>query len=224
MTIMIAIPCMGTVPVQFAESLLNLQKPEGTKVCFKSGSLIYDARNLLSLTAIENNFDYIMWMDSDMTFPTNTITRLLQDMNDPMYKRAMVSGPAMVSGLYVKRTFPVKPVIYNSVEPPVPDENGIPRIHIDEYTNYPHDNIFPVEGCGFGCVLTPVSLIKQVWDKFGPAFTPLPWAGEDISFCYRVNQLLKNSGQHIYCDSTIKCGHIGQFLFTEDMLKRGDVN
>ena len=53
MSIMIAIPCMGTTPVQFTESLLNLEKPEGTKVCFKSSSLIYDARNLLSLTAIE---------------------------------------------------------------------------------------------------------------------------------------------------------------------------
>ena len=216
MSIMIAVPCMGSTPIQFTESLLNLEKPEGTKVCTKSSSLIYDARNLLSLTAIENKFDYIMWMDSDMTFPPDTITRLLEDMNDPLYK------PSMVTGLYVKRTFPVKPVIYEKVSPPEPDENGVLKINMNEYMNYPKDSRFPVEGCGFGCVLTPVSLIKQVWDKFGPAFSPLPWAGEDVSFCYRVNQMLKDTDAHIYCDSRVKCGHIGQFLFTEDLLKRGE--
>ena len=57
MKILIAIPCMDTVPVPFAESLLNLDKPEGTKVCFKSGSLVYDARNLLSITAIKEGFE-----------------------------------------------------------------------------------------------------------------------------------------------------------------------
>jgi len=217
MSVMIAIPCMGTVPIQFVESLLNLQKPEGTKVCFKSSSLIYDARNLLSLTAIEQGFDYIMWMDSDMTFLPDTIPRLLEDMNHPHID--------MVSGLYVKRTFPVKPVIYQSVRPPVPDENGIPQIHIEEYMNYPRNQMFTIEGCGFGCVMTSVKLIKAIWDRFGPAFSPYPWAGEDVSFCYRVNQLLEHDdlySGHIWCDSRVKCGHIGQFLFTEDMLKRGD--
>ena len=219
MSIMIAIPCMDTVPVKFTESLLDIEKPEGTKVCLKPGSLVYDSRNLLSLTAIENKFDYIMWMDSDMIFPPDTITKLLGDI--------LELNIHMVSGLYVKRTYPVKPVIYKSVQPPVKDEHGIPQIHIDEYMDYPRNNVFPVEGCGFGCVMTSVHLMKAVWDMFGAAFTPLTWAGEDISFCYRVNELMKKDRRfvgHIWCDSHIKCGHIGQFNFTEDMLKRGDTN
>lgn len=217
MSIMIAIPCMDAVPVKFTESLLNIEKPEGTKVCFKASSLVYDARNLLSLTAIENKFDYIMWMDSDMTFQPDTITRLMEDMRHPHIY--------MVSGLYVKRTFPVKPVIYEHVQPPVPNEQGIPQIQVNEYMDYPKNQMFTIEGCGFGCVMMSVDLIKRVWDKFGPPFTPFPWAGEDISFCYRVNELLKDDNLysgHIWCDSRIKCGHIGQFNFTEDMLKRGD--
>lgn len=217
MSIMIAVPCMGTAPIQFTESLLNLEKPEGTKVCTKSSSLIYDARNLLSLTAIEQKFDYVMWFDSDMTFHPLTLMHLLEDMNHPHID--------MVTGLYVKRTFPTKPVIYQRVRPPEPGPNGIPQLNINEYMDYPRDRMFCVEGCGFGCVLTSVQLLKDVWDKFGPAFSPLPWAGEDVSFCYRVNQLKKDDNLypgHILCDSRVKCGHIGSFLFTEDLLKRGE--
>lgn len=217
MSIMIAIPCMGTMPVQFTESLLNLEKPEGTKVCFKSSSLIYDARNLLSLTAIEQKFDYVMWFDSDMTFHPLTLMHLLEDMNHPNIE--------MVTGLYVKRTFPTKPVIYKQVRPPEPNLQGIPQININEYMDYPRDQMFCIEGCGFGCVLTSVKLLKDVWDKFGPPFSPLPWAGEDVSFCYRVNQLKQEENiysGYIWCDSRVKCGHIGSFLFTEDLLKRGE--
>ena len=217
MSILVAVPCMDMNHVKFTESLLNMDKPEGTKVCLKPSSLIYDARNLLSLTAIENKFDYIMWMDSDMIFPVDTIPRLLEDLNHPHVH--------MVSGLYVKRTFPVKPVIYKHVQPPTPNEHGIPQIHIDEYVDYPRDQMFTVEGCGFGCVMMETRLIKQVWTRFGPPFAPFPWAGEDISFCYRVNQLLEKDdlySGHIWCDSRIKCGHIGNVTFTEEMLKRGD--
>lgn len=218
MKILIAIPCMDTVPVAFAESLLNLDKPEGTKVCFKSGSLIYDARNLLSLTAIDNQFDYVLWLDSDMTFPHDTLTRLLEDVNR--------SHAEMVSGLYVKRTMPTKPVIYYRIEPPKQNEQGIPEIQICEWMNYPKDETFAIAGCGFGCVLTSVKLLKDVWDRYGPAFAPYPWAGEDISFCYRVEQMYRERGEHqyIFCDSRIKCGHIGSFLYTEDILKRGEAH
>ena len=226
MKILIAIPCMDTVPVPFAESLLNLNKPEGTKVCFKAGSLIYDARNLLSLTAIDNQFDYVLWLDSDMTFPHDTLTRLLKGIS--------ITGAEMMSGLYVKRTMPTAPVIYKSIQPPEPDENGILRIHINEYRDYQKnkDNVFPVAGCGFGCVLTSVKLLKEVWDEYGPAFAPYPWAGEDISFCYRVNQLYAKQDNPlelktltpIMCDRDISCGHVGSFLYTEDILKRGEAH
>lgn len=218
MKILIAIPCMDTVPVPFAESLLNLDKPEGTKVCFKAGSLIYDARNLLSLTAIEHGFDYVLWLDSDMVFPRDTLTRLLDDVSR--------SHMDMVSGLYVKRTMPTKPVIYYQIEPPKPNAQGIPEIQICEWMNYPKDEVFAIAGCGFGCVLTSVKLLKDVWDRYGPAFAPYPWAGEDISFCYRVEQMYREKKEHqyIFCDSRIKCGHVGSFLYTEDILKRGEAH
>ena len=213
---LIAVPCMDFIPYQFAESLLNLQKPEGTKVCFKSGSLIYDARNLISLTAIENNYDYVLWLDSDVTVPYNALTTLLNHASPDR---------EMISALYVKRRLPSKPVIYNVLDEPSLNDQNILTANVSEWMDYPRDTLTPVRGCGFGCVLTSVPLLKRVWDKFGPAFAPFPWAGEDLSFCHRVNLLYASDPEphkSIWADTSIKCGHIGNFIYTEQLLNRGD--
>ena len=206
MKTLIAIPCMDMLPVGFVQSLLYMHKGDNPTVYFKPNSLVYDSRNLLSLYAIENGFDNVLWLDSDMLFPPNTLTKLEAYNMD------------MVTGLYVKRHEPVEPVLYEKIEEPERGRDGKLIANIASYTNYPRDAFFPVAGCGFGCVLTSTKLLKHVWDEYGPAFTPYPWASEDISFCNRVNQL----GYQIYCDSSVSCGHIGQFIYTENLLKRGD--
>ena len=211
MKMMIAVPCMDQVPVAFVESIIHMEKPESTAVCFKPNSLIYDARNLLSLTAIEHGFDYVMWMDSDMTFPRDTIPRLLNTLRE--------NGGHMVSGLYVRRTMPTSPVIFDRIAPPEKDADGNIVKIVHDYTDYPRNAVFPIDGCGFGCVLVSVDLLKRVWDSFGPAFAPFAWGGEDISFCWRVKQL----GEQILCDSRVKCGHVGSFVYTESLLG-GDAN
>ena len=213
MKILVAIPCMEQVHVQFVNSLIRLDKPDNSEinVRFLPGSLIYDSRNLLSQEAIRDGYDYILWLDSDMTFPPDIISRMLNDMN--------TTGTRMVTGLYVKRTYPTSPVLYDYIAPPEKTPNGfVKKIH--DFVNYPQNSVFRVDGCGFGCVMTSVSLLKDVWDTYGLAFNPFPWASEDVSFCYRVRQM----GEEILCDSSISCGHIGSFLFTEQMMNRGDTH
>ena len=212
MKTLIAVPCMDTVPTPFAQSLLFLQKGEDTYPVFQQNSLIYDSRNLLSLYAIENQYDFVLWIDSDMVFPTDALMRLRQTLED--------NHADMVTGLYFKRRTPSVPVVYDELEEPT-IENGTPVRHIHEFTAYPRDDVTRVRGCGFGFCLTTTKLLKHVWDDFGPAFTPYPWAGEDISFCHRVNKL----GYPILLDSRVKCGHIGSFVFSEDTYippKEGD--
>ena len=55
-------------------------------------------------------------------------------------------------------------------------------------------------------------LIKRVGDMFGLPFSPILGFGEDMSFCYRVSML----GMKMWCDSSIKLGHIGFTEITED--------
>ena len=211
MKTLIAIPCMSTVPYEFSKSMDYLVKGDSVSILYKPDSLIYDSRNLISLTAIENDFDRVMWFDSDIVFQPDTLQVLHKDMDE--------CACEMVSGLYFKRSLPTSPVIYERLEEPARMPDGHLAKQIVPYMNYPQNDVFKVRGCGFGCVLTSTKLLKAVWDKFGPAFAPFMWAGEDLSFCHRVNQL----GYDIYCDSSVSCGHVGTFIYTEDLFKRGDV-
>lgn len=199
---------MDTMPVQFTESLLDLFKPEGTKVCFKSNSLVYDSRNLLSLTAIENDFDRVLWLDSDMQFNPGLLTQLHEDMDQ--------TGADLVTGVYFRRRFPVKPVICRTLDEPLVTDGKI-TARVDDYYDYPDNALFQVAGCGFGACLTTVSILRDVWNRFGPAFSPLPWAGEDLSFCHRMNTIAPGK---MYADSRIKLGHVGTAIFTEEIYRK----
>jgi len=207
---LIAIPCVGTIPYEFSMALDYLIKGENVSILYKPNSLVYDSRNLISLTAIENKFDRVMWFDSDMVFNPDTLQTLHKDMDN--------LGCDVVTGLYVKRSLPTEPVLYDIIEEPVRNDKGVLERNIYPYMDYPKNAVFPVAGCGFGCVLTTTKILHDVWQKFGPAFTPYTWASEDISFCYRVNQI----GGRIWCDSNVSCGHIGTYVYTEKDLKRGD--
>ena len=209
MKFLIAIPCMDSVATGFAESLLNLEKPGDTKVCFKTGSLIYDSRNLLSLTAMEGEFDRVLWLDSDMSVPPDALARLAIDMS--------YTDADMVTGLYFRRKFPVTPVIFRDVDSPK-EINGTMTAQVDCYKDYPKESLFQVGACGFGCVLMKVDLLKKLWKDYGPPFSPVMWAGEDITFCWHVKQ----AGGKIMCDSKVKCGHIGSITYGEWMAQKGD--
>ena len=205
MKTLIAIPCMETVHTDFAKSLVDLTRnaPEETYVCFKKSSLIYDSRNLLSLTAMEGEYDRVLWLDSDMTFDPNTLISLHKDMDE--------TGADIITGLYVKRNPSSLPVLYKTIRPPEKNERDITKCVID-YLDYPTDALFPIAGAGFGCVLMRVPLLRKLWNDYGPPFSPVVWAGEDISFFYRANM----AGAKILCDSRIRLGHVGNITFTPD--------
>ena len=63
--------------------------------------------------------------------------------------------------------------------------------------------------------MTTVELLKRMVEIYGAPFTPLMGRGEDVAFCWRV----RKAGHKIYCDSGIKCGHIGQFVFDEQIYR-----
>lgn len=198
--IMIALPCMQYVPTKFLRSLECMRRLPETYTSVSENSLIHDARNDFASIAIQNDFDRVLWIDSDMVFDADLLLRLSADMDD---------GADMVSALFFKRVPPTAPVIYSELRE-ITDEHG-DYIEIIPYLNYPYSSKFCVEACGFGAVMTSVSLLKRVWDKFGPPFSYYKNLGEDLSFCWRVKQL----GIPIWCDSSIRVGHVGQLVFNE---------
>lgn len=208
MKTLIAIPCMDMVHTVFMKSVLGLERPGYTQFGLSCSSLVYDARNTLAKQAVIENYDRVLWLDSDMDFSPDLLKRLSADMDE---------GRELVSGLYFKRKTPIKPVIYK--------EMGYYHSDIDDsvtptaicYEDYPRDSIFQIAGAGFGGALVSVDLIRRVAEKFGQPFSPLMGFGEDLSFCARVTQL----GVPMYCDSRVKMGHIGLGTITEDVYLKG---
>lgn len=206
MRTMIAVPCMDTIQTQFASCLMELHKPPETTVRFRANSLVYDSRNMMGLEAMDGKYDRVLWLDSDMVFPPDTLERLNEDMDEHGYD--------MVTGLYFRRHMPTLPVVYSRIDKPEEVDGKVVKT-VTEYTDYPAGTIFPVDGCGFGCVLVTTDLLRHVWDRFGPAFWPYAWGGEDISFCYRAKLI----GASMVCDSRIPVGHIGQVTYTEELYR-----
>jgi spore maturation protein CgeB len=197
MKTLIAVPCLEMVHADFMESMMQLDRPEETAYAQIKNTLVHFARNTIAQNAVRMGFDRVMWFDSDITFPHDIISRLAEDMD----------GRDYVSGLYVMRNGTHDPVIYSDVQYNVTDQNvttgGI------KMKDYPKDSVFEIAGSGFGCVMTSYRLLKAMVDRYGAPFTPLIGMGEDLSFCFRAKQ----AGFRMYCDSRIRCGHIGTIQY-----------
>ena len=72
MKILIAIPCMDTIEADFTECLTELllhHQQDEIEVKYLKASLVYDARNQLTKYILDKKcYDYVLWLDSDMTF------------------------------------------------------------------------------------------------------------------------------------------------------------
>ena len=127
-----------------------------------------------------------------MIFPPDVLKKLLEDRE---------KGD-IITGVYYRRVAPFKPVLFSKLNI---DENGC---EWEGYDSYPEDKIFEVEGCGFGCVLTPASVFLDVMAKYGDMFAPIGGVGEDLSFCWRA----RSCGYKIIADPSVQLGHVGHYV------------
>ena len=203
MKTLIAVPSHDYVHAEFTKSLMNLEMPPDTGFTMITNTLIYTARTLIMDNAVEMDFDNVLWIDSDMTFKPDALMKLAGDMEQ---------GLDMVCGIYFTRKFPMFPGIQSELHWRI-KEDGWVDTGAKCYMDYPKDSLFEVQGCGFGFVMTSVDLLKRMKEKYGSPFYPLMGMGEDTAFCWRVRE----AGGKIWCDSRVKCGHIGQMEFDEDL-------
>ena len=201
MKTLIAVPCMDQVAAPFAQNLAAMQKQGEVYISFLIGSLIYESRNNFAKQALEAKADFVMWLDSDMTFAPDTMTRLQQHMEE---------GRDIVTGIYFRRRPPFTPTLFKKLERGE-DNHAV----FEHYDDYPPDSLFEVAGCGFGCIMTRTSVLEDMLLNYQDWFLPICSVGEDLSFCLRAREL----GYKIYCDSSIKCGHVGQLVVDEDVFR-----
>lgn len=204
MKTLIAIPAMDMMHTPFVNSLLGLRRVGDVGVSITVSTLVHDARNRLAKQAVDEGYDRILWLDSDMIFQPDLMERLSADLDE---------GRDLVTGVYYRRKSPFTPTIYEDVGLYNDGQHIYPDATV--YKDYPRDEIFEIQACGFGAVMHTTDILKRVGEKLGPPFAMVPGFGEDISFCMRCAEL----GIKMYCDPTIKLGHLAMFPVDEDFVK-----
>ena len=194
---LIAVPCMDHVPALFCNSLATLQKVGDTTLAMEMSSLIYHSRNHLVGKAITLNADYMLWLDSDMVFHPDLLSKMMSTM--------MNQHLDILTGVYYRRVSPYTPVLLDKLEI---DGKNLEAHSFEEIPN----ELFEVAGCGFGCVLMNTDVAFDILAKYGPPFDPIGGVGEDLSFCWRARQL----GYKIWADPSIWLGHVGNLTISKE--------
>jgi len=198
MKLLIAVPTLDTVPVDFLESITNLTchlKDEGIDFTLKieAGTLVYLARENLARWAIANHFTHVLWLDSDMVF------------NPEIVEDLQFSGQDFVTGIAHSRRPPFSSCLFTEIFPGVQKWKG----------DYPR-NTFRVAACGMACVLMSVKVLDAVRERYGTMFQPMydPMTyGEDVAFCWRAAQC----GFTIWAEPGVRVGHVGRrVIWPED--------
>lgn len=208
MKIAVAIPTHETVPFSFAYHLAGLSLftaahiPEGVEFGIEAlpGTYVHKARCELAVSLYNKGMTHILWLDSDMRFPRDSLFRLLRRMEeDPTI--------GIVGINYAKRGIPTGYVAIKEVG--VPGEKCA--------TTEDSTGVEEVEAIGFGMVLMRREVLADLPDPNEvPWFQNKHmggslWMGEDVFFC----ELLRRAGHKIYVDHDLSklCAHIGQFEY-----------
>ena len=211
----IAVPCMDMVKTDFMGCLMGLKNNGNTSIAIEAGSLVYHSREKLLVSAMDHKADFIFFVDSDMKFAPDTLLRLMED--------AVENDLDMVSGLCFRRMYPTSPTMAKILEYDFNEQTREAKINVPNYTDYPRDSLFEVACSGLACTLIRMDAICDVIanEKMSP-FQPLFGLSEDYSFCIRM----KAAKKKMWVDSRIKIGHIGQFVYGEDIFlkQQGEQN
>lgn len=143
--VLVGVPCMETVPIEFVGSLMALEW-DNKEHMMMANSLVYDARNQIANHAIVNGFDYLLFIDSDMVFPADGLKKLMAHDKD------------IVGGLYFGRRGKHEPIAYKEVTP---------RGWFDNPSCTPIDKfqgLQEVQGMGLGfCLIKLQDILRHIY-------------------------------------------------------------
>ena len=151
----------------------------------KYSPIVYLARLNCIKEAMNKDYDYIMWIDSDIFFKPADFDRLLSHEKD------------IVSGLYFQQTT-------NSIYD-IPDNYacvGLDGEMINRYNTY--NGLVQVRGNGMGWMLVR----KGVFESIDKPFDPEGLRGEDTTFQLKALE----KGFKSYIDTSLVVGHEKSFI------------
>lgn len=192
-TVAVCVPARDMVHTPFAFDLARAvafhTANSGDRVLlFQSlGTLICNQRQELAREAIAAGADWVLYLDSDMRFPKDVISRLL------------AHGAPVVAANYATRRAPVQPVAFR--------HSGLSeRVH----TTPESAGLEPVFAVGMGVFLVKADAFAGLplpWFQIGWAPALGDFVGEDIHFC----RLLGEHGLTVLIDHDLskEVRHLG---------------
>jgi len=189
MKITLGIPCNRVLKPDTMQSLLELIAKGGYDFHFviaTQGYTIAENRTVIAVGALRNKSDYLLFIDDDMTFPPDTLDRLIKRDKD------IIGIP------YYSRVLPRKSVVVledgTELKGKIPSEG------------------FKCQHVGTGGMLIKTEVFTNIirpWFQFKTNSDGCTVQGEDAFFC----EVARNKGYDIWCDSTLKIYHIGDREF-----------
>ena len=119
------------------------------------------ARNLTVKTALESEAEAIFWCDADIVLPTDAITRLV------------ATGEPFITGIYFQRGKPHWPLIAHF---------DARKQTFNWFIDWPANVVAPIDGCGFGCVLTTTAMFRAI----DPPWFAFHKFSEDFDVCLKA--------------------------------------
>lgn len=207
MKVAVLLPAHGAAFRRHEQCLRELTRAEPSWTCLQlpQASNIEFCRTALAAEAERRGAECVLWIDADVTFAVESARSIV---GQAFQRQAVVGGP------YLQQKF-----------------GGAPRVDFLDampVTFGPDGATTPVRALGFGFVAHPVSVLSRMREHHRlprlrmrkPVEWGWPWfastapgweelMGEDYAFCRRARE----AGIHVFCDTRIELGHLGEHEF-----------
>jgi len=165
-----------------------------------SGTLLSSQRQDLARDAVKAGCTHTLWLDSDMRFPKDVLSRLL------------ARDKGIVCANYAKRRFPTEPIAVRKNQPGE-DATVINRVYTEEDST----GLVEVDYCGMGVMLVKAEVYKAMeYPWFAIPWVPAAedYIGEDVWFCRRAAE----NGYKTFVDQDVskEVMHIGSFEYKHE--------
>jgi len=177
------------------ESLLGIVNEAKCDFHFEmasEGYTIAENRNYLAAKAIKNNCTHLLFIDDDMMFPVDTLTRLLAHNKEII---GVNYHPRMLCTLYMVGLFG-------------DEEDGGEKVKEEDLPK----ELFTCRGVGAGVLLIDTCVfhkIERPWFAWEVHEYGMVTEGEDFYFCKKARE----AGYEIWCDPTLKINHLGEYAY-----------
>lgn len=142
-------------------------------------------RNMTARIALDNNADYIMFLDDDVIVPMDCV------------KKMIAADKDIVAGWTIIRGYPFNNMFFKYVNGDKTQLNYYNEVDVSA------GPVVDVDAVGFSCVLIKVDLLRKIPQPF---FVTGPFNTEDVYFCLKAREFVPDCT--ISVDTSLETGHV----------------